>query len=313
MAKDLFRNLNLNLLRTFLVIYQENNLQKASVRLNVSPPALTKSLNNLRDHFDDRLFVKVPSGLSPTPFAEKLYDNILPSFDNLAFSINALHEFDPSVLKGEFSIAVSPCLLQAIGKDLFTEINKQAPELELHLINWSKTSAEDIQNGHVRFGINYDLDDIPKEIIAKQVARDQFKLYMRKNHPLNGEEKVLRNIAKYPIATLLAADWNTRRSHASRVIEKELPDVKPNIVFRSELPSAIFEVISDSDILFPTSQYVHIERHPQLTTASIITTNESFVFEISIFYHYRNKQDPILNWLANIVERIFSQHASINQ
>ncbi|MEF1306939.1 LysR family transcriptional regulator, partial [Vibrio owensii] len=33
MLKDLYSNLDLNLLRTFLVIYQEQNLQKASNRL----------------------------------------------------------------------------------------------------------------------------------------------------------------------------------------------------------------------------------------------------------------------------------------
>ncbi|WP_375752999.1 LysR family transcriptional regulator [Vibrio sp. HN007] len=310
MAKDLFRNLNLNLLKTFQIIYQECNLQKASVRLNVSPPALTKSLNNLRDHFDDQLFVKVPSGLSPTPFAEKLHDNILPLLDSLAFNINALREFDPSVLHGEFSIAVSPFLLQAIGKDLFTEINKQAPDLELHLVNWSKTSIEDIQNGNIRFGVNYELPDTPKEIVTKKVAHDQFRLYMRKEHPLFEQGTTLENIAEFQIATLIAADWNIQRSHASRIIEQELSGVTPKIVFRSELPSAIIEVISDSDIIFPSSQYFHLERHPQLSAADFYVPKESFQFDISIFFHYKNRQDPVLKWLSGIVKRVFTEHSA---
>ena len=72
MAKQFYNNLDLNLLRTFQIIFQEKNLQKASLRLHVSAPALSKSLNRLRDHFNDPLFVKVPQGLSPTPFAKDL-------------------------------------------------------------------------------------------------------------------------------------------------------------------------------------------------------------------------------------------------
>lgn len=64
MAKDRFANLDLNLLRTFLVLFQELNMRKASVRLNVSQPAISQALQRLRHHFDDELFVKVRSGLS---------------------------------------------------------------------------------------------------------------------------------------------------------------------------------------------------------------------------------------------------------
>ncbi|GAM76858.1 transcriptional regulators [Vibrio ishigakensis] len=62
MAKDRFANLDLNLLRTFLVLSQELNMRKASVRLNVSQPAISQALQRLRHHFDDELFVKVRSG-----------------------------------------------------------------------------------------------------------------------------------------------------------------------------------------------------------------------------------------------------------
>ncbi|MGR5543146.1 LysR family transcriptional regulator, partial [Vibrio campbellii] len=41
MAKDLFSKLDLNLLRTFLVINQELNMRKAAERLFISQPAVS--------------------------------------------------------------------------------------------------------------------------------------------------------------------------------------------------------------------------------------------------------------------------------
>lgn len=43
MAKDLFHTLDLNLLKTFMVLMQERNMRKASQRLFVSQPAISQA------------------------------------------------------------------------------------------------------------------------------------------------------------------------------------------------------------------------------------------------------------------------------
>ena len=58
MAKDLYTSLDLNLLRTFVILSQELNMRKASERLFVSQPAVSQALQKLRNHFNDDLFVK---------------------------------------------------------------------------------------------------------------------------------------------------------------------------------------------------------------------------------------------------------------
>ncbi len=67
MTKDLFFTLDLNLLRTFLVLSQELNTRKAAERLFVTQPAISHALQRLRNHFNDELFVKSLNGLQATP------------------------------------------------------------------------------------------------------------------------------------------------------------------------------------------------------------------------------------------------------
>ena len=71
MAKDLFHTLDLNLLKTFMILMQEKNMRKVSQRLFVSQPAISQALQKLRNHFDDELFVKFfLLGLIPNEFLE---------------------------------------------------------------------------------------------------------------------------------------------------------------------------------------------------------------------------------------------------
>ncbi|MGC9494440.1 LysR family transcriptional regulator, partial [Vibrio genomosp. F10] len=291
-------------LRIFLVIYQEQNLQKASARLHVSAPALSKSLNKLRHHFDDPLFLKVPKGLSPTPFSDKLAQKITPTLDALNNNIKSLQEFSPSDLSGKLTIAISPFLLHAIGKDLFTEIHLQAPHIELHLVNWTKTSLDDISVGTVKLGINYDLSLSRKDIARHFITKDHFRIYVRKEHPVGGDYITYLEAQQYPIATLIAADWNLTESFAEKVIREVDKTLEPNIVLRSELPSAILETIAETNILFPSTGYIHIDRYPSLKALMPADNEEHFVRDILVYSSIKDKNDSTQQWLLSITTQI---------
>ena len=95
MAKDLFSTLDLNLLRTFLIVHQEKNTRKAAERLFVTQPAVSQALQKLRHHFDDELFVKVHGGLQPTHFSEQLANELTPHMDGISNAVNSSYGFDP--------------------------------------------------------------------------------------------------------------------------------------------------------------------------------------------------------------------------
>ncbi|WP_242620358.1 LysR family transcriptional regulator [Shewanella maritima] len=75
-------------------------MRKATERLNVSQPAISQALQKLRFHFQDDLFVKVPQGLSSTPFADQLAQDIAPHLDGLATILNEKNTFEPSQYTG---------------------------------------------------------------------------------------------------------------------------------------------------------------------------------------------------------------------
>ncbi|WP_080765081.1 LysR family transcriptional regulator [Vibrio owensii] len=306
--KDLYSNLDLNLLRTFLVIYQEQNLQKASNRLFVTAPALSKSLTKLRNHFDDPLFVKVPTGLSPTHFATELYGVIEPTFDKLSKKLNSLNQFDPAELEGKITVAISPILLQALGKDLFSEISRQAPNVELHLPCWNNNSLDELANGTCKVGINYELPFSRKDILSEVVGQDLFGIYVRKDHPLAAKTISLADTISYPLALLLVTDWNIDEPYAIKVLREYYPDVPPKIAFRSELPSPILEILAETDLLFPYTAFFHIERYPNLTALDIKKDQlDKLLKRIHVYYPNKDRFDPVQQWLMAIISNLLNQ------
>ena len=63
---------DLNLLVALQILLEERNVTRAAERLSVSQPALSKTLQKLRDSFEDELFTRTAHGLVPSPRAEAL-------------------------------------------------------------------------------------------------------------------------------------------------------------------------------------------------------------------------------------------------
>ncbi|WP_419710546.1 LysR family transcriptional regulator [Pseudomonas sp. NFX224] len=81
-----FEGNDLRELLTFLVIYQERGVVKASKRLGVGQPAVSNTLSNLRCRFDDVLFT-MPN-CQPTSKSHRMAEILFPAMDCLQKAID---------------------------------------------------------------------------------------------------------------------------------------------------------------------------------------------------------------------------------
>ncbi|MDH5933647.1 LysR family transcriptional regulator [Vibrio splendidus] len=306
MAKDLFSNLDLNLLRTFIILHQERNMRKASERLFVSQPAISKALQRLRDHFDDELFVKTHHGLRATEHANMLAESISPILDELSSALNNSNEFNPKELNGVIKIALSPFILSAIANRLFQAIRAEAPNVQVQLLNWSKSTMTDIINDEVQLGLNYEISHAPKELIQKPIARESFKAYVRQEHPYKETEIEFKDGVKFELATVIAVDWNSHQSLAEKTLK--IAGLKANVGFRSELPSAVIDVVNNSDMIFPASRFFDIKHNKELRSIQILFESKDINPKICAYYHHKNRNNPTMLWLKNILQSLLNDN-----
>ncbi|MCF7505925.1 LysR family transcriptional regulator [Vibrio sp. L3-7] len=305
MAKDLFSTLDLNLLRTFLIVYQEKNTRKAAERLFVSQPAVSQALQKLRHHFNDDLFVKVHGGLQATSFSEQLINEITPHFDGLMTAVNASNKFDPNDIDYPIKIALSPVVLACLSGTLYKELMSQAPNSKLELVSWSTSSCEDIQKGEVLLGVAYELPFTSKEIYVKKLVEITGRLFVRKDHPIKQASVSPEELAGFEIASMISPGWNDSFSHAANILESR--SIPHSIGFRSEMLMAIIDVVANSDMYMPHSNLFPIDNYPTLRAIDVNLDTKYKNISVYSHIHTKNRNNPLISWLFDVIKNALLQ------
>ena len=104
MRLEKLRQVDLNLLIIFAVIAEEKSATKASARLLLSQPAVSRALQRARSMFQDELVIRSSSGFELTLRGRKILEELeqlLPKIEGLV----APSVFDPKKERSNFRIS----------------------------------------------------------------------------------------------------------------------------------------------------------------------------------------------------------------
>lgn len=82
--------IDLNLIRTFVTLYEAGSVTLAAERLFVTQPSVSYALARLRELFDDALFTRTRDGIQPTFVAEQLYGTFRESLTRIEGAVQSL-------------------------------------------------------------------------------------------------------------------------------------------------------------------------------------------------------------------------------
>lgn len=143
-----FRNLDLNLLRVFDALLEEESATRAGSKLGLSQSAVSHSLGRLRVALGDELFVRGPSGLRATPRARQMGGAIRAAL-NLVESAVMVPRFDPSDDQRAFNISASAYLCSVLMPGVVRRVQAEAPGVKLRIRGIEGSLAEDLDHGRL--------------------------------------------------------------------------------------------------------------------------------------------------------------------
>lgn len=73
MSNSYIDNFNLNAFRVLEAVFEEGSASRAAIRLNITQSAVSAALAQLRNAYNDPLFVRTGRGLKPTLFCQQIY------------------------------------------------------------------------------------------------------------------------------------------------------------------------------------------------------------------------------------------------
>lgn len=187
---------DLNLLVALQILLEERNVTRAAERLSVSQPALSKTLQKLRDSFEDELFTRTAHGLVPTPRAEEL-GRELPGLLETVEHVLGDVEFSPETYAGSFKLLMPPILCESLLPNLMAELAQAAPNVQIIMAEVPPDYQDQLKKGEADFAAFVALET-ERDILAEPIAAIAPRCYMRTDHPLADKEMDLKDFLAYP-------------------------------------------------------------------------------------------------------------------
>ena len=114
---------DLNLFVVLNAIYTEGSLTKAAEVVGTTQPAVSNALSRLREKFDDELFIRTGSGMTPTQKTENIILDVQKALALIQKSVNEPNEFDPLTSELTFRISMNDLSEVRILPNILKKLN----------------------------------------------------------------------------------------------------------------------------------------------------------------------------------------------
>jgi len=192
------RSLDIGMLRTFDALMRERSVSRAAGRLFLSQPAVSASLNRLRESFGDPLFTRTAHGVEPTARAHALAPQVRSVLDGIAHLLEADQDFDPARSSRVFRVAGSDHpsrrILPALGAAL-AACGSQVRVVWEPPGTWSL--ADRLQRGDLDLAVVGRIR-MPTDLESATLYEDHYVHVVRKGHPSAGEPLTLDTFCAIP-------------------------------------------------------------------------------------------------------------------
>lgn len=175
--------LDLNLLRVFDRLMEEQHLSRAAARLHLSQPATSNALARLRDQLGDPLFVRTARGMQPTPRAIALHGRVRQALRLLADGLAAEGEFDPAASTQTFTVAMNDYAEAWLLPRLVARLAREAPSIVVSVeADLAESLPSRLASGALDLAIDYLYFDEP-ELIYQPLTEESLVVIGRVGHP----------------------------------------------------------------------------------------------------------------------------------
>ena len=147
-------NTDLNLMVIFDAIMHEQSITAAADRLAMTQPAVSNAVSRMRNVWKDPLFVKHGRGIRPTPYANKLWQEISTPLESIRIATDK-KKFIPAQLKRTFRIAVTDWMADLFWLPLRQLIEQEAPLVNIHAVPYTVNGEGLLINADVDIVLDY--------------------------------------------------------------------------------------------------------------------------------------------------------------
>jgi len=290
--------IDLNLLRVFQAIVEEQSLTRAGVRLGLSQPAISYSLGRLRTLFDDPLFIRTRSCMQPTATALDLAVIVGRALNTVRDALRYAERFDAGSSSRTFRISLSDAGELGYLPRLCKALHAVAPGVKLKIVPTPVAEIEELlRSSQLDFAVGH---------LPGLINRTEHEVLF-----MEGYVCVTRKRAGLPTGPKLSLTDFTQATHI-RVTSVEHSHFSLDEAFRSqrisrEIALDLSHFASVPSVLGVTDHFATLPRR----LAHIFNSGDQFAIydlpvtipdvAVTLHWHEHFTNDEGNAWMRNII------------
>jgi DNA-binding transcriptional LysR family regulator len=289
----------LTLLYVFDAIMIEASVSRAADRLGMTQPTVSNAISRMRELWQDPIFIKKGRQIEPTAYALSLWEQVREPVNQLSVAVDS-SVFEPDKSRRKFRIALTDLSVDLYWLPLMKEISRLAPLVDLYAVPFTQQGAVDqLREASIDLALG-PRGQNDRSLRSHFLFNGQFKLVMRKDHPLAGKPVSKKNFLA--ARHLLVSRSGDAYDYVDRALQAE--GLQRRVAVTVNHVSVVPVLLTQSDLIAVVPQRLadSVQFRSELwVTDTPITIDPAPVY---LIWHARLDRDPGLIWLRNLMEEI---------
>lgn len=223
------QRIRLRHLHTFVAVAQQGTLGRAAETLNLSQPALSKTLNELEQLTGTRLFERGRLGAQLTLVGEQFLThavNVLDALNTAGQALNRKEGMNSDVVR----IGALPTAALGILPTVIGQFHKQQKDITLQVATMNNTMLlAGLKSGDVDIGIGRMSDpELMSGLNYELLFLESLKLVVRPGHPLLQETVTLSRVMEWPV--VVSPKGTIPRQNAETLLQSQGCKIPPGCI-----------------------------------------------------------------------------------
>jgi DNA-binding transcriptional LysR family regulator len=292
--------LKLDWLEVFLQIYKTKSVTRAAAALGMEQANASIALNKLREHFDDRLFVRTVDGMIPTPRAQSIYPELHSALALIEKARGEPAGFSPNKAVREFRICMTDISEIIILPRLINHLQKTAPGLVIEAEKITEESRHRLASGDVDLAVGF-LPNLEAGFYQQSLFEQDFVCLAAKNHPrIQGRlnKRLFSNEGHILVSTA-----GTGHAIVDKLLAKE--KIERRVVLRVPSFLGVARIVAQTDFLVVVPRQLGVALATQEQVQLLESPTKLPHYKVKQHWHERFNADTGNSWLRQTVAKLF--------
>jgi DNA-binding transcriptional LysR family regulator len=289
---------DLNLLLALDVLLEEGSVVGAARRMNLSPPAMSRTLGRIRETLGDPVFVQAGRKLVPTPRALELREQVRQAVEHATQVLAPTADVDLKTLERRFNVRANDVFVGIHSGRLLEAMTANMPRATLRFSpEEDDVDDEALRSGRIDLFISASRKLGP-EIRVQPLFTTTFVGIAREDHPIFADDITPERLTRWGHIGV------SRRGKSTGPIDTALEGLglRRHVALVVSTPYTAFFALQDSDLLLPLPE--HLARSALAAGLRIRLFDLPVPLETVLFtqaWHPRFQSDPAHQWLRRTI------------